>query len=116
MYRQLGEYPRAIAAFKRNVDALVGDLQTERFGMPGLTAVMSRAFMGWCLADLGEFPAAIAAAEEGVRMAEAADDRYGLAFSQARVGLIYSATATPSGPFPGWSGASMAPSGSTSRS
>ena len=88
-YRWLGEYPRAIAAFKRNVDALVGDLQPERFGTPGLLAVTSRAWMASCLADLGEFPAAIAAAEEGVRMADAAHDRYGLAFSQARVGLIY---------------------------
>jgi class 3 adenylate cyclase/tetratricopeptide (TPR) repeat protein len=88
-YRWLGEYPRALAAFKRNVDALVGDLQTERFGMPGLAAVMSRAYMGWCLADLGEVPAALAVAEEAVRMAEAAGDRYGLAFSQSRVGLIH---------------------------
>jgi tetratricopeptide (TPR) repeat protein len=87
-YRNLGEYPRAIAAFKRNVDALVGDLQTERLGTPGLTAVISRAYMGWCLADLGEFPSALAVAEEAVRMAEAADDRSGLAFSQSRVGLI----------------------------
>src|SRR5262249_49443887 len=57
-YRDRGEYPRAIAAFKRNVDALVGDLQTERFGMPSPPAVMSRTWMGSCLAALGEFPAA----------------------------------------------------------
>jgi predicted ATPase/class 3 adenylate cyclase len=88
-YRGLGEYPRAIAAFKRNVDALVGDLQTERVGTPGLPAVTCRAYMGWCLADLGEFAAAMAVAEEAVRMAEAAEDRYGLAFSQSRVGLIH---------------------------
>jgi tetratricopeptide (TPR) repeat protein len=88
-YRLLGEYPRAIAAFKRNVDALVGDLKTERFGMPGLTGVRSRASMSSCLADLGEFPAALAVAEEAVRMAEAADDRLGLALAQWRVGLIH---------------------------
>jgi tetratricopeptide (TPR) repeat protein len=87
--RLLGEYPRAIAAFQRNVDALVGDLKTERFGMPGLPAVMSREYMGWCFVDLGEFPAAQAVAEEAVRMAEAADDRYGLALAQSRVGLVY---------------------------
>jgi tetratricopeptide (TPR) repeat protein len=45
--------------------------------------------MSWCLADLGEFPAAQAVAEEAVRMAEAADDRYGLALAQSRVGLVY---------------------------
>jgi tetratricopeptide (TPR) repeat protein len=88
-YRLLGEFPRAIAAFKRNVDALIGDLKTERFGMPGLTAVRSRASMSWCLADLGEFPAAQAVAEEAVRMAEAGDDRSGLALAQLSVGLSY---------------------------
>jgi tetratricopeptide (TPR) repeat protein len=89
VYRGLGEYPRAIAALKRNIDALVGDLQTQRLGMPAVTAVMSRAFMGWCLADLGDFPAALAVAEEALRMAEAANDRIGLALAQSRVGLIH---------------------------
>ncbi|PWU17243.1 MAG: hypothetical protein C5B48_16225 [Candidatus Rokuibacteriota bacterium] len=88
-YGTMGEYARAIAAFKRNVDALVGDLQTERFGMPSPPAVMSRTWMGWCLASLGEFSAALAVGEEAVRMAEAADDRFGLALSQLRVGLIH---------------------------
>jgi tetratricopeptide (TPR) repeat protein len=50
---------------------------------------MSRAWIGLCLIDVGEFPAAMAVAEEAVRMAEAADDRYGLAYSQQRVGLTY---------------------------
>src|SRR5262249_40291127 len=76
-YSARGQYSSAIAAFKRNVDTLVGDLQTERFGLPGLPAVMSRAFMSWSLAQLGEFRGAMAAGEEAVRMAEAADDPSG---------------------------------------
>jgi class 3 adenylate cyclase/tetratricopeptide (TPR) repeat protein len=88
-YRQRGEYPRAIAAFKRNIDALVGEVQTERFGMPGLPVIMSRALLGWCLADIGKFPMALVVAEDGARMAEAAEDHYGLALAQSRVGLIY---------------------------
>jgi tetratricopeptide (TPR) repeat protein len=88
-YMALGEYPRAIDAFKRNVDTLVGDLQTERFGMAGMLAVHSRASMSWCLTQLGEFPAAMAAGEEAVRMAEAADDRFGLVLSQFMVGTIH---------------------------
>ena len=89
VYSTRGDYPRAIAAFKRNIDALVGDLRTEHFGMPGLPAVMSRAWMGLCLDDLGEFRAAMAATEEAVRIAEVADDRLGLALAQWRVGLIH---------------------------
>jgi tetratricopeptide (TPR) repeat protein len=88
-YRMLGQYPRAMSALKGTVDVLVGDLQSERFGTAGLSAVTSRAYLSWCLADLGEFPAAMAVAEEAVRIAETADDRNGLAFSQSRVGLIY---------------------------
>jgi tetratricopeptide (TPR) repeat protein len=89
VYSARGDYPRAIAAFQRNIGALVGDLRTERFGMPGLPAVMSRAWMGLCLDNLGDFRAAMAVTEEAVRIAEAADDRLGLALSQWRVGLIH---------------------------
>ena len=88
-YYMRGEYSRAIAAFKQNSHKLVCDLQTERFGMSGLPAVMSRASMSWCLAQLGEFPAAMAAGEEAVRIAETADDRLGLILSQFRLGLIH---------------------------
>ena len=87
-YRWLGEYTRAIAAFKWGIDTLVGDLPTQHFGVPGSIAVRSRVFMGWCLAELGEFHTAIAWVEEAVRMAEALDDRHGLAMAQSRVGLI----------------------------
>ena len=38
----MGEYPRATAAFRQDIDALVGDLQTERFGMLAVHAVMPR--------------------------------------------------------------------------
>jgi DNA-binding NtrC family response regulator/tetratricopeptide (TPR) repeat protein len=88
-YSLVGAYPRAIAGFKRNVDALVGDRPTERVELPGLPAIVCRAHMAGCLAELGEFPAALAAADEAVRMAEAADDRWGLVLSQSRLGLIY---------------------------
>ncbi len=98
-YSARGEYPRAIAAFKRNIDVLVGDLQTERFGMTGLPAVMSRASMSRCLAELGEFPAAMAAGEEAMRMAEAADDWQGRRFlSMDSRSRSTSVEATPSGP------------------
>ncbi|HVQ77537.1 MAG TPA: tetratricopeptide repeat protein [Candidatus Binatia bacterium] len=82
----LGEYSRAIAALKWNIDTLVGDLQAERFAMPSLPAVLSRAFMAWCLASLGRFSAAREVAEEATRIAEAGDDRIGLSLAQARLG------------------------------
>src|SRR5262249_18382725 len=55
-------------------DALVG----ERLGMPGLPSVVSRAWSAWCLAELGEFAASQAIADEAVRIAEAAGQPYSL--------------------------------------
>jgi DNA-binding NtrC family response regulator/tetratricopeptide (TPR) repeat protein len=87
-YRWRGEYTRAIAAFKWGINTLVGDLQTQRFGIPGSMAVMSRVRMGESLAEIGEFPTAIAWVDEALRMAEALDDRHGLAMAQWELGLI----------------------------
>jgi class 3 adenylate cyclase/tetratricopeptide (TPR) repeat protein len=66
------EYARAIGLFRRNVDALVGDLGRERLGMPQLPAVHSRTCLVWCLAEMGAFPEAITRGEEATRLAESA--------------------------------------------
>src|SRR5713226_9603028 len=48
------------------------DLLRDRFGSSA-TLVISRTWLAWCLAELGEFPEAIARGEEAVRIAEAMD-------------------------------------------
>jgi tetratricopeptide (TPR) repeat protein len=84
-YRSLGQYRRAIEFFRRNVAWLSGDLERQTFGLAGLPAVVSRSHLGWCLAELGEFPEALRLAREGVRLAEAAAHAYSL--SHAYLGL-----------------------------
>jgi tetratricopeptide (TPR) repeat protein len=69
-----GEYRRAIDLFRWNVQALQGDL--VRFGTPGVASVLSRTWLAWSHASLGEFPDALSAAEEGLRIAEAIGQPY----------------------------------------
>ena len=59
-YHALGDHRRAMEFLRRNVESLAGDLLRERFGMTGLPAVNSRAWLARCLAELGAFPEGIA--------------------------------------------------------
>jgi class 3 adenylate cyclase/tetratricopeptide (TPR) repeat protein len=73
-----GEHRRAVEVFRPTAERLTGGQVLERFGLPWLPSVACRAFMAWCLGELGEFQAAHAAGAEGVRIAEAAGQPYSL--------------------------------------
>ncbi|MGQ0579153.1 MAG: adenylate/guanylate cyclase domain-containing protein [Betaproteobacteria bacterium] len=80
--------PRRAAHALRAVIALVnGAPLDERFGMAGLPTVLAHYVLAVVLAELGEFTEALAAGEEGLRIAE----RVGHAYSEvyARFGLGY---------------------------
>ena len=80
--------PRGAAEPARAVLALVaGAPLGERFGLAGLPAVLARWFLAAVLADLGEFPEALAAGEEALRIAQASGHPYSEAI--ARFGLGY---------------------------
>jgi tetratricopeptide (TPR) repeat protein len=70
VYWSLGDYRQASACFERDVAWLEGDLIRERFGMPGLPAVMAPAWMVWCLAEQGAFAEGRERGEDAVRLAE----------------------------------------------
>ncbi|HLC42025.1 MAG TPA: hypothetical protein VJO34_10440, partial [Methylomirabilota bacterium] len=89
VYHALGDYPRAIDFFKRNMKALDGELVHERFDMAGLPSVLSRAWLASCLAECGEFAEGIACGEEGVRIAEEVDDTYSLIVACVGMGNLY---------------------------
>jgi hypothetical protein len=54
----------------QNVELLQGDRVRERFGRPLYPAIIAREHLVQCLTELGEFPQAIATAEEGLWIAE----------------------------------------------
>ncbi|HSF33609.1 MAG TPA: adenylate/guanylate cyclase domain-containing protein [Candidatus Tectomicrobia bacterium] len=94
----LGDYPQAIALLRQNVVALEGALLWERFGLPGLPAVMSRDVLARCLAEVGAFSEGLARGEESLRMAEAVNHPnslinacYGIGYVNLRKGEFHQA-------------------------
>jgi tetratricopeptide (TPR) repeat protein len=72
-YYDQGDYRRAIDCCEQPVVALSGERRRERFGMFALPAVLSRALLAWCHAELGTFAEGRVLGEEGLRIAEEVD-------------------------------------------
>jgi tetratricopeptide (TPR) repeat protein len=72
VYRTVGDYPQAIALFRRNVAATEGRRATERLGMHALPSVLSRGFLSDCLSLTGEFAEGAMQGRDAQRIAEAA--------------------------------------------
>ena len=87
-YHTLGDYRRAMAVLRSNVASLEGDLLRERLGQSGLPAVVSRAWLARCLAELGAFPEGVAYGEEAVRIAEAVDHPISRVLAYLGVGFL----------------------------
>ena len=88
VYHILGDHHRAMGLLRSNVELLEGDLIRERFGMIGLPAVLSRAWLVRCLAELGAFPEGLVHGEEAVRIAEAVDHPPSFIYAYLGVGFL----------------------------
>ena len=88
-YHALGDYRRAADFFSRTLGSLQGDLEREHFGMAGLPSVYARAWLAWCLAELGEFSEGIVRGEEAVAIAEAADHAYSQVLAAWGLGTLH---------------------------
>ena len=88
-YFVAGDYRRTDEFFPRILQLLEGDRFRERCGLAGFPVVMSRGFWAMALAERGEFDRAIAEAQDGVRLAEALDHPYSLAFVLRCLGRPY---------------------------
>ena len=84
-----GEYRRAVDILKGSVEALAGSPLGQEARVAGLMPVFSRIHLVYCLAELGDFREGLAYGDEGVRLAEAADDAYSLIFASLGVGSLY---------------------------
>ena len=72
-YQAQGDYRRAIDCFGQTVASFDGARRYERFGHALLPAVLSRAWLAACHAELGTFAEGRALGEEGLRIAEAVE-------------------------------------------
>jgi class 3 adenylate cyclase/tetratricopeptide (TPR) repeat protein len=70
---RLGDYRRATEFLTLTMTSVESDRVRDRFGFPFLPSVASRAWLAWCLAELGEFAEGRALGYEAIRIAEAAD-------------------------------------------
>ena len=87
-YQAQGDYRRAIDCFGQTVASLDGARRRERFGQPILPAVLSRARLAWCHAELGTFAEGRALGDEGLRIAEAVAHPASLMCASWGVGLL----------------------------
>jgi class 3 adenylate cyclase/tetratricopeptide (TPR) repeat protein len=87
-YHFLGDHRRAVELLRRNVESLAGDLLRERFGLTVPPAVLSRAWLVRCLAELGAFPEGIAHAEEALRIAEVVAHPLSLIHAYLGIGFL----------------------------
>ena len=78
-YWALSHHRQAAEVFRRNVALLHGARCRERFGLAVIPAVSSRAFLAWCLAELGTFAEGRGHGEAALRLAEGADHPFSLA-------------------------------------
>jgi class 3 adenylate cyclase/tetratricopeptide (TPR) repeat protein len=86
--RARGDYRRAIACFGQTVASLDGARRRERFGEAFLPAVLSRANLAWCHAELGTFAEGRALGDEGLQIAEAVAHSGSLIWAYYGIGLL----------------------------
>jgi tetratricopeptide (TPR) repeat protein len=87
VYCTLGDYPRAVAYYRKTVACLQGELLHERFGMSGVVSVQSRSYLACNLAEYGAFAEGREPAEEGVCIAEAVDHPFSRVMAYWAVGF-----------------------------
>jgi class 3 adenylate cyclase/tetratricopeptide (TPR) repeat protein len=87
-YQARGDYRRAIDCLQQTVASLQGARRYERFGQPFLPAMLSRAHLAECHAELGTFAEGRALGEEGLRIAEAVAHPPSLMYASCQVGKL----------------------------
>jgi tetratricopeptide (TPR) repeat protein len=87
-YEAQGDYRRAIDCLRQTVTSLDGGRSRERFGRVFLPAVLSRAWLAACHAELGMFVEGKALGDEGLQIAEAVAHPPSLIPAHWGVGLV----------------------------
>ena len=87
-YHAQGDYRRAIDCLRQTVAFFDGARRREHFGQVNLPAVLSRAYLARCHAELGMFAEGRAHGEEGLQIAEAVDHPASLTVASWGIGLL----------------------------
>jgi tetratricopeptide (TPR) repeat protein len=84
-----GEYREAAHLLRQNVATLHGAAPPAGVGLPGIPGGLSKAWLAWSLAELGEFDEGVLRGEEALRDAEAANHAFSLADAYRALGCVY---------------------------
>jgi class 3 adenylate cyclase/tetratricopeptide (TPR) repeat protein len=84
-----GDLRRAAEALCATIALVEGAPPGERFGLAGLPGTLARGYLALALAEMGEFAEAIAAGEEGLRIAQAAGHPYSEVFAGWSLGYVH---------------------------
>jgi tetratricopeptide (TPR) repeat protein len=87
-YEAQGDYCRAVACLEQAVASFDGARRRERFGQVFLPAVLSRADLALCHAELGTFAEGRAHGEAGLRLAEAVAHSPSLMLAYRGMGVL----------------------------
>jgi class 3 adenylate cyclase/tetratricopeptide (TPR) repeat protein len=87
-YHAQGDYRRAIDCLRQSMVGFDGAQRREHFGQVNLPAVLSRAYLAWCHAELGTFPEGRTLGEEGLRIAEEVAHPGSLMYAYHGIGLL----------------------------
>jgi class 3 adenylate cyclase/tetratricopeptide (TPR) repeat protein len=88
-YQAQGDYQQAIDYLGQTIVSLEGARRHELFGRVILPAVISRAYLAWCHAELGTFAEGRIRGDEGLRIAEAVDHPASLMIGYWGIGLLF---------------------------
>jgi len=93
VYHTLGDYQRGLDLLRKAVEALSEEPLRDRFsGLVGplrILPVLSRTFLLWALAEVGEFTEGATHGEEGIRIAEVAEHLTYLILACLGMGRLY---------------------------
>jgi class 3 adenylate cyclase/tetratricopeptide (TPR) repeat protein len=87
-YLYQGDHHRALACLRQTMAALKGVQHRELLGQVNPPAVLCRAHLAWCHAELGTFPEGRALGEDGLRIAEAAASPVSVMYAAWGIGLL----------------------------
>jgi tetratricopeptide (TPR) repeat protein len=99
-YQAQGDYRRAIDCLRQSVAGFDRVQRREHFGQVILPAVLSRAYLAWCHAEVGTFAKGRTLGEEGLRIAEEVAHAGSLMYAYHGIGLLALRQGTCSGHSP----------------
>jgi tetratricopeptide (TPR) repeat protein len=88
-YRDQGDYRRAVDCFRQTIVSIPRAQRHDRFGQVFLPAVLSRAWLAICHAELGTFAEGRVLGEEGLRIAEEVAHPASLMYASWGIGLLF---------------------------